>query len=112
MFIIFWLVMAIPGHAPFEHSEPAESLDACWTLARDALTRPHGALLPAGTKIQAGCIIEMTTPGSGGFGPPAARDRAAIGRDLLDGYVSAASAQRDYGIADPQALRNAAESED
>jgi hypothetical protein len=26
--------------------------------------------------------------------------------------VSAASAQRDYGIADPQALRNAAESED
>jgi len=42
----------------------------------------------------------------------AARDRAAIGRDLLDGYVSAAGAQRDYGIADPQALRKAAESED
>ena len=54
----------------------------------------------------------MITPGSGGFGPVAARDRAAIGRDLLDGYVSAAGAQRDYGIADPRALRKAAESED
>ena len=57
-------------------------------------------------------VIEMTTPGSGGFGPPAARDRAAIGRDLLDGYVSTASAQHDYGIADPQVLRKAAETED
>jgi N-methylhydantoinase B/oxoprolinase/acetone carboxylase alpha subunit len=42
----------------------------------------------------------------------AARDPAAVGRDLLDGYVSAASAQRDYGVADPQALRKAAQSED
>ena len=80
------------------------------------LTTPDGAarLLPGkgAFSAPAGCIIEMSTPGSGGFGPPAARDRAAIGRDLLDGYVSAASAQRDYGIADPQALRKAAESED
>src|SRR5437867_6445021 len=60
----------------------------------------------------AGSVIEMITPGSGGFGSPSARDPMAIGRDLLDGYVSAASAQRDYGIADPQALRKTAESED
>src|SRR5438874_11830408 len=57
----------------------------------------------------AGSVIEMITPGSGGFGPPAERDRAAIGRDLVDGYVSTASAERDYGIADPQALREASE---
>jgi N-methylhydantoinase B len=80
------------------------------------LTMPDGAarLLPGkgAFSAPAGSIIEMTTPGSGGFGPPAARDRAVIGRDLLDGYVSAASVQRDYGIADPQALRKAAESED
>jgi N-methylhydantoinase B len=80
------------------------------------LTTPDGAarLLPGkgAFSAPAGSIIEMTTPGSGGFGPPAARDRADIGRDLLDGYVSAASVQRDYGIADPQALRKAAESED
>jgi len=60
----------------------------------------------------AGAVIEMITPGSGGFGAVAARDPAAIGRDLLDGYVSAAAAKRDYGVADPQALREAAESED
>ena len=51
-------------------------------------------------------------PGSGGFGPPSARAREAIGRDLLDGYVTASAAARDYGIADPEALRAAAESED
>jgi N-methylhydantoinase B len=80
------------------------------------LTTADGAvrLLPGkgAFSAPAGSIIEMTTPGSGGFGPPAARDRAAIGRDLLDGYVSTASAQRDYGIADPQVLRKAAETED
>jgi len=80
------------------------------------LTTADGAarLLPGkgAFSAPAGSIIEMTTPGSGGFGPPAARDRAAIGRDLLDGYVSTASAQHDYGIADPQVLRKAAETED
>jgi len=60
----------------------------------------------------AGAVIEMVTPGSGGFGAVAARDPAAIARDLLDGYVSAAAAERDYGVADPKALRQAAESED
>src|SRR2546430_2386806 len=58
--------------------------------AAGKLTAPDGAarLLPGkgAFSAPAGCIIEMTTPGSGGFGPPAARDRAAIGRDLLDGY--------------------------
>jgi N-methylhydantoinase B/oxoprolinase/acetone carboxylase alpha subunit len=54
----------------------------------------------------------MITPGSGGFGPVAERDRGAIARDLLDGYVSAEAAERDYHIADPQALQKAAASED
>jgi N-methylhydantoinase B len=80
------------------------------------LTMPDGATrhLPGkgAFSAPAGSVIEMITPGSGGFGAVAARDPAAIGRDLLDGYVSAASAQRDYGIADPRALRKAAQSED
>jgi N-methylhydantoinase B len=80
------------------------------------LTTPDGATrhLPGkgAFSASAGSVIEMITPGSGGFGAVAARDPAAVGRDLLDGYVSAASAQRDYGVADPQALRKAAQSED
>ena len=80
------------------------------------LTTPDGAArdLPGKGAFHApaGSLIEMITPGSGGFGPPSERDRAAIGRDLRDGYVSAAGAQRDYGVAEPEALRQAAESED
>jgi N-methylhydantoinase B len=60
----------------------------------------------------AGSIIDMVTPGSGGFGPAAARDRAAIGRDLLDGYVSASAATRDYGVTDPDELHKIAAAED
>jgi N-methylhydantoinase B len=60
----------------------------------------------------AGSVVDMIVPGSGGFGPPAERDRAAIGLDLLDGYVTPAAAKRDYGIADLDALRKAAAEED
>jgi N-methylhydantoinase B len=52
----------------------------------------------------AGSVVDMRTPGSGGFGPPAERDRAAIARDLRDGYVSEEGAARDYGVADAKAL--------
>jgi N-methylhydantoinase B/oxoprolinase/acetone carboxylase alpha subunit len=54
----------------------------------------------------------LLPPGSGGFGPPAERAPAAIGRDLLDGYVSEAGATRDYGVADPDNLRRTAGAED
>jgi hypothetical protein len=40
------------------------------------------------------------------------RDRAAIGRDLLDGYVSAVAAERDYGVVDVEMLQKTAASED
>jgi N-methylhydantoinase B len=54
----------------------------------------------------------MITPGSGGFGPVAERDPLAIGRDLIDGYVSVSAATRDYGVTDPEDLRRIAASED
>jgi len=77
------------------------------------LTTPDGATRDLPSKgafaAPAGSVVDMRTPGSGGFGAPAERDRAAIGRDLLDGYVSAKGAQRDYGVADPEALRKDAE---
>jgi N-methylhydantoinase B len=60
----------------------------------------------------AGSVIDMITPGSGGLGPVIERDTAAIGRDLLDGYVSPVAAEGDYGIADVEMLRKAAASED
>jgi N-methylhydantoinase B len=76
------------------------------------LTTPDGATRHLRSKgafaAPAGSVVDMATPGSGGFGPVAERDPAAIGRDLVDGYVSEQAAQRDYGIADAQALRRAA----
>jgi N-methylhydantoinase B len=78
------------------------------------LTTPDGATRHLPSKgafaAPAGSIVDMRTPGSGGFGSPAERARAAIGRDLLDGYVSAEGARRDYGVSDPEALRRAAAS--
>lgn len=60
----------------------------------------------------AGAVIDMLTPGSGGFGDAAERDPAAIGRDLLDGYVTPDAARSAYGIDDPEALRVAARKEE
>ncbi|RAI58005.1 hydantoinase B/oxoprolinase family protein [Roseicella frigidaeris] len=44
-----------------------------------------------------GAVVTVEAPGSGGYGPPAGRDRAALREDVLDGYVTAESADRDYG---------------
>jgi N-methylhydantoinase B len=60
----------------------------------------------------AGAVVDMVTPGAGGFGPPSGRDPVQIGCDLLDGYVSPAAALRDYGITDADALLKAAATED
>ena len=80
------------------------------------LTTPDGTTRHLPSKgafaAPAGSVIDMITPGSGGFGPPAERDPRAIGRDLLDGYVSAAAAERDYGVTNPESLRQAAALED
>ena len=60
----------------------------------------------------AGAVVDMVTPGAGGFGQPSKRDRVQIGRDLRDGYVTPAAVQRDYGIADADTLLTAAVTED
>ncbi|MGI9479861.1 MAG: hydantoinase B/oxoprolinase family protein [Hyphomicrobiaceae bacterium] len=48
-------------------------------------------------KAPAGSIVDMITPGSGGFGDPAKRDAAAIEVDLAEGYVTPEGVKRDYG---------------
>ena len=47
-------------------------------------------------KVPGGSIVDMITPGSGGFGDPAERDPAAIARDLEEGYVTPEGVARDY----------------
>jgi N-methylhydantoinase B len=49
-----------------------------------------------GFQAPADALVVVEAPGSGGYGPPTARDRAALCEDLLDGYVTPAGARRDY----------------
>jgi N-methylhydantoinase B len=48
--------------------------------------------------LQAGQWFEIITPGAGGYGPPAARDRAAIARDLAQGVIDGETARTVYGF--------------
>ena len=76
------------------------------------LMTPDGQTRPLPSKgafnAPAGSVVDMITPGSGGYGPTAERDATLIGRDLLDGYVTPQAARHDYGAADPDALLAAA----
>ena len=89
---------------------------AAGVAATVTVTTPDGETrdLPSKGAFAApgGSLIDMRTPGSGGFGPAAERDPAAIGRDLLDGYVTENAARDAYGAADPAALLAAAKEDD
>lgn len=43
--------------------------------------------------VEPGAVIEMTTPGGGGYGDPRQRDAEAVRADLAAGYVTAAGAK-------------------
>jgi N-methylhydantoinase B len=49
--------------------------------------------------VQAGQWFEIITPGAGGYGPPAERDRAAVARDVAEGVIDAQTARRVYGFS-------------
>jgi N-methylhydantoinase B len=55
------------------------------------LTSKGGFLAPANSRV----VVEA--PGSGGYGAPEGRDRAALREDLQDGYITPAAARRIYG---------------
>jgi N-methylhydantoinase B len=48
--------------------------------------------------LRRGEVIEVITPGSGGYGPPRERSSADVARDLAEGRIDTATAARDYGV--------------
>jgi N-methylhydantoinase B len=61
---------------------------------------PHEEVLhskASGLVLQAGEVIRVETLGGGGHGDPAGRPLAELARDLREGKVSQAAAERDYG---------------
>jgi N-methylhydantoinase B len=51
-----------------------------------------------GVTLQAGDRLLFSTAGGGGWGDPKSRERQAVADDVRVGYVSAAAAERDYGL--------------
>jgi N-methylhydantoinase B len=49
-----------------------------------------------------GRSVEMAFPGGAGYGDPAQRDRGAVKRDLVRGYISEAVAREAYGLTDDE----------
>lgn len=49
--------------------------------------------------LKRGDIIEIVTPGAGGYGPPSGRTAEAVRRDLAEGRIDRETAQRVYGTA-------------
>src|ERR1700693_5986998 len=48
-------------------------------------------------EMHAGERLLLQSAGGGGYGERGARDRAALARDVAEGYVSQDSARKDYG---------------
>jgi N-methylhydantoinase B len=74
-------------------------------LNRFAWQTPEGWASPpmiskvTDVRVKAGERVRLETPGGGGFGHPAERDRDALQRDLRLGYVTPEAATRDYDLA-------------
>ncbi|MBI1383466.1 MAG: hydantoinase B/oxoprolinase family protein [Rhizobiales bacterium] len=49
--------------------------------------------------LKPGTVVTVAMPGGGGYGPPAARDQAALDHDIAEGYVSPQAARQSYGRA-------------
>jgi N-methylhydantoinase B len=64
----------------------------------DGEKTPPMASKMVGMKLKRGQKVRLETPGGGGYGDPAERDRAAIERDVALGFVSEEAAERDYGF--------------
>ncbi len=70
--------------------------------ARISLELPDGTTRRLNSKggfiAPAGSRVVLQAPGSGGYGPPSARDPALLASDMRDGYLSEAAARRDYPL--------------
>ncbi|HWF49258.1 MAG TPA: hydantoinase B/oxoprolinase family protein [Solirubrobacteraceae bacterium] len=82
-----------------------------WGVGGGLAGYPHGATLnPGGADerflgacfaaqaLAPGDVLTRPSSGGGGMGDPLGRDPAAVREDVLDGYVSAHRAARDYGV--------------
>jgi N-methylhydantoinase B len=68
-----------------------------WLELADGTKRPLNS--KGAFRVPPGGRVVLEAPGSGGYGPPAARDPARLRADIAEGYVSEEAARREYGFA-------------
>ena len=56
-------------------------------------------------RLQHGDKVRLTSPSGGGYGDPLERDPELVAHDVLEGFVSAESALKDYGVVLDQSGR-------
>lgn len=62
-------------------------------LVNETPGNPYGL-----TQLKPGDVIIIDAPGGGGYGNPFERDPEMVLNDVIEGYVSIESAQKDYGV--------------
>ncbi|MGV6849491.1 MAG: hydantoinase B/oxoprolinase family protein, partial [Marinibacterium sp.] len=69
--------------------------------APTTIARSDGAAMAGKGKqfVPEGARVHLAFPGGGGYGPPYARDRDAVRRDLAMGYIPAETARDIYGLS-------------
>jgi N-methylhydantoinase B len=60
---------------------------------------PAAHLQNGWNQLKRGQRVRLETPGGGGYGPPEARDPAAVARDVALGYLTESKADAAYGTA-------------
>jgi N-methylhydantoinase B len=58
------------------------------------VSEPFGKV--TGLKLRKGDVLELSTGGGGGYGPPEERDPQAVHDDVRNGYISAECARLYY----------------
>jgi N-methylhydantoinase B len=69
------------------------------TVQDEATGKSESACKARGHPLKPGDTIILETGGGGGYGPAAARNLAAVQRDLDLGYVTPKAAELDYDVA-------------
>ena len=59
---------------------------------------PERYAMASSIPLNAGDLVRVRTGAGGGYGPPAARDPAAVRDDLKNGYLDAQTARAVYGV--------------
>ena len=68
------------------------------TILKEGALAPEILYKTEGYPLKAGDRVRVATGGGGGYGPAEQRQPALVERDLIRGYITGASARKDYGV--------------